>query len=130
MPSPQQFRNWVNHNAHVFGNAPDMVTPAAMSRAIRFRWFNAVLLGGQLYNLGANIHPEGNGALGGMWISGNGAQGIALHPHAQPTIPQQPIILGHLRTHLNNYFAVGNHRYDYENEIHVLDLMNIGDVFG
>lgn len=126
MPSPQQFRTWVNNNAHVFGNAPGMTSSAPLSRAIRFRWFNVVMLQGQLYNLGANIHPEGGGALGGVWLSGNGIQGISLHPHAYPTIPQQPTILGHLRTHLNNYFAVGNNQYDYENEVFAAELMNIG----
>ena len=125
MPTTQQFRNWVNNNTHVFANAPDMTTPAPLSQAIRFRWFNAVMLQGQLYNLGANIHPDNGGALGGMWISGNGIQGIALKPHAWPSIPQQPTILGHLRTHLNNYFAVGNNQYDYDNEVFAASLMNI-----
>lgn len=126
MPTNQQFRNWVSNNTHVFANAPDMTTPAPKSQAVRFRWFNVVQLQGQIYNLGANVHPDNGGVLGGMWLSGNGVQGIALHPHAWPTIPQQAIILGHLRGHLN----AGNVLYDYENEVHLDGLMGLGNVFG
>lgn len=46
------------------------MTAAPESRAIRFRWFDVVRLCGRDWNLGANIHPEGGGALGGMWLAG------------------------------------------------------------
>jgi hypothetical protein len=67
----------------------------------RFRWFNAIQIGGKNYGLGANLHSSGT--LGGMWLIGlHVVNTPELHPKKPPQIPNQPAWLALLKTLVAN----------------------------
>jgi hypothetical protein len=99
----QAVRQWLQNNATAYmqNTAPGLITEAALSQAIRVRWFN-VQISGINYTVGANIHYGGNS--GGMWVMNENTRNAdEYHPHATPQHNLNQVIENDLPTHVQNW---------------------------
>ncbi len=69
--------------AYLRSTAPDMITDAALSKAVRLRWFG-VTISGKKYNIGVNLHYN-NGGVGGIWAKNlKTKEAHEMHPKKPP----------------------------------------------
>ena len=84
--------------------SPDSIVEAALSRAVRLRWYN-IPINGNNYLVGLNIHY--GGAFGALWIKNTATQETNdYHPHAAPQHGLTPATLQALTRHIYEYDPV------------------------
>lgn len=94
-----RLKTWVRDFASTYLSdvAPDMITDARPSKAVRLRWFKMRYKGTD-YKIGLNIHY--GGAFGGLWITNVASdETMEFHPHAAPQHGLGPGLLPQLQHH-------------------------------